>query len=320
MIQNGILVMNAKNDKVVTKATIYGIGNFPAGIAYDPVNKLLYAVNNLEFLGGNGAVLAINATTLKTVKTIPVNNQPSFALYNPAGQDIYVSESASDKIVVINPRTNDITSNITVGLSPMALAYAPLKGLVYAADESSDNVSVIDGSTNTVVGNISVSGGPFDFTYNPIDKWLYVTERNGVNTYAGTNITAIDTSTNRVVANIDTGYESPQGIVYDPINGFLFVSIYATTTVLLINTSDNLVAAKLSVGIDPFYLIYDGFNGHIYVTCDHPGDSLYVLGIPSPSHSYSSIYSYLAVAATIIAAVATAGIVIRRRHRESEQR
>ncbi len=70
-----------------------------------------------------------------------------------------------------------------------------------------------------------------------------------------------------VVATIPVG-SSPHGIIYDQINGYLYVANYASGSVSVINPTTNSVVATINTGYNVWTLAYDPTNNRIYAGND----------------------------------------------------
>ncbi len=71
------------------------------------------------------------------------------------------------------------------------------------------------------------------------------------------------TNDGAVVATIGVG-QSPEGLVYDSGNGYVYVANQGSDSVSAISGST--VVANISVGTSPLRLAYDSRNGYVYVT------------------------------------------------------
>jgi YVTN family beta-propeller protein len=63
----------------------------------------------------------------------------------------------------------------------------------------------------------------------------------------------------------------PWGIAYDPSNGYIYVADSGSDTVSVINGANNTVIANITVGSGPWGIAYDPSNGYIYVTNHNSG-------------------------------------------------
>jgi len=98
----------------------------------------------------------------------------------------------------------------------------------------------------------------------------------------------ISGATNKVIANINVGSEQT-GVVYDPLNGYLYVDEGVNLTV--INGGTNKIISVINVGSGGWpstSMAYDASNGYLYV-------SNFILGtvsiIPTPTHAVKKYYT-----------------------------
>jgi len=74
----------------------------------------------------------------------------------------------------------------------------------------------------------------------------------------------IDGANNTLIASINVG-AYPEGLAYDPSNGYIYVANSWSNTVSVINGANNTVIASIAVGSSPFGVAYDPSNGYLYV-------------------------------------------------------
>ena len=68
-------------------------------------------------------------------------------------------------------------------------------------------------------------------------------------------------------AVIKSNQTVPEGMAYDPQNGYIYVASCTTPGyVYVINSQNNEVVTKIRVGDEPYGVVYDPQNGYIYVT------------------------------------------------------
>ena len=72
---------------------------------------------------------------------------------------------------------------------------------------------------------------------------------------------------------------SPRGIIYDPLNGYIYIADDYANTVDVLDPMNNSIIATISVGLYPYYITYDPKNGYLYVT--NNGD--YTVSVIDPS-------------------------------------
>ena len=135
-----------------------------------------------------------------------------------------------------------------------------------------------------VIATIQLEQGsaPVEIAYNPSNGYLYVASHNcsiypnidaamlGENVICN-EIFVINPKNNTVVATIDLGSLSeqpagPWGMVYDPKNGYMYVTAsFYSSVVIIINSTTNTIVGTIPVGLDPAGIVYDPSNGFLYV-------------------------------------------------------
>jgi len=170
---------------------------------------------------------------------------------------------------LINGNFIGFTSPLVPGVNPIGVAYDSSNGYLYVAEHGSDVVSVINTKTNEIIKTINVGTSPWGIAYDPSNGYLYVTNGwfggyGGYVWYYTNNVTVINGATNTVIANISVG-EGPYGVLYDPSNGYIYVTNTAQNNVSVIDGANNTVIASINVGFNPEGVAYDPSNGYIYV-------------------------------------------------------
>jgi YVTN family beta-propeller protein len=302
----------------VSGATIGSVtvGGNPAGVAYDPCNRLVYVANS-----GSDSVTAINGTTNSVAAIISVGHQPQNIIVDTRTCDLYVANYGTDNVSVIDGSTNHIVATVQTGSHPWSLAYDAANDSIYVGHGGSTTdygLSVISGSTKKVSAVIPIGSSQDSIAYDSADGTLYV----GGN--ASTNLTLINTTTNKVVGGIngpqtysmfidgsksrlymavlgggkpldrvavlDTVTKSglgsvpvgsvPTGFAEDDSSGLVFVTNHASGNVSVINASANQCVGSITVGSGPSGVAVDTSNGYIYVADGENGSvSIVALGV-----------------------------------------
>ena len=87
---NSVVVVDTLSNKIINR--ISAVGNNPAGIDYNPENKLIYVTNrNLPFVS-NGSVSVINSSNVVIKNITGVGKNPSDIAYNPDNKFMYVTD------------------------------------------------------------------------------------------------------------------------------------------------------------------------------------------------------------------------------------
>jgi YVTN family beta-propeller protein len=119
-----------------------------------------------------------------------------------------------------NAWADSVIATITVGTGPYGAIYNPITGHVYTADIASSTVSVIDTASNSVLTTIHLPNG-----YTPRELALD-TKRNYIytaNVYSNT-LSVIDAATNNVIDTVQSSGSIVDGVIYDPVNDYIYAA------------------------------------------------------------------------------------------------
>lgn len=156
---NSTSVIDGRTNTVVENIKV---GNFPSGLAVNPITNKLY-VSNVEpakIIDIPTGVLVVDGKTnsiIKIVKSIRLEAIAEGVAVNPNTNMVYVTNPFSNTTSVIEGNTGTVVKIIGVGLGPTGVAIDVSRNLIYVTNEKSNSVSVIDGKTNTVVTTIRIT-------------------------------------------------------------------------------------------------------------------------------------------------------------------
>jgi YVTN family beta-propeller protein len=188
----------------------------PSGLAYDNATGDLVAAegspNDLQLVAPTDAV-----TRLHLAKGLT----PGFALYDPANQDMLVTDLGAP------PRGVTATGNVTV-LGP----------------------------SNSIVKTIKVAQAPDLATYDPADQTVFV-ESQGGGTLRSPNTTVTVLSPNLTIAKTLTLGRTCTSPTYDPKNRDVYVPCLLSNQTFAINSTTLTVAARLTTLGVPMVAVYD---------------------------------------------------------------
>jgi YVTN family beta-propeller protein len=259
-----------------------GVGNAPQGVTYDSNNSRVYVTNS-----GSNTVSVINTSTNKIVATIDgLGMYPWGDAYDASNGDVYVADLSSNTISVIDGTTNHVVTTVNVGNQPAELAYDASTGDIYVVNEyfgsSNGTVSVIDSTTNTVIATVTVGKGPNGIAYDSSNGDLYVTNGSD-NTVSVIDGNQGDRTANTVIATVKgNGLDGLDRVAYG--NGSLYVTNAGSNTVSVIDPQTNsLLGNSIAVGGHPYGIVYDPFNGDLYVSNQNYNSSLATYGPGSVS-------------------------------------
>ena len=221
--------------------------------------------------------------------------------YDPASQDVYVSNYASNTISVISSATNGVVTTITGLEQPTFIVYNPANSDLYVVDSAYPyGITVINGVTNAVVTTLQGEAG--NVIYDPANQDVYASVVAFVSGVQTAEVYTINTS-NQIASEIvvsGIGFpatDSGGSLVFDSSNNNVFVGTDPGTTgpnvVTEISSSTNKVIGSVNIPADCVQggcydlsdLTYDSTNQDIYVS--GPGQvrvHRVQLPWPSPDH------------------------------------
>ena len=219
---NNVTVVNSFSGKSVANITV---GSEPEGISYVPSNHNIYVANS-----NSSNISVISSSTNTVISTISLPGSPMFTAFNPDSGTLYVSgsNSSGDYLWNLNVTTDTLQSTFFLfpGIAPYGMAFDPYNGLMYVADNSGNQVLAIS-STGNIESFIPVGQQPYAIAFDPVNKNIYVTDNDFNGEISGnpqqSNVTVINTINNHVVAQVVPG-QYPEGIAYDPINGYIYIA------------------------------------------------------------------------------------------------
>ena len=213
------------------------------------LNDILY-VNEFQkiYVGGyNISVVDANTFELLSVIQLSDNSGINKIIYN--SYDKYIYTITSINIIVIDP-TNDNIYCIIPG-TYLDILTNPLNGDVYWTDGS--NVNIINNyPINSYIYSIAIANCN-KLEYNLIDGYIYV---------VANNVFAINPTNKSIIYNISIPSLYNNFIATEPIYG----SIYVWGDQLYVITEGSVSSISLSNGSMYSKLIYDNFNGDLFLT------------------------------------------------------
>jgi YVTN family beta-propeller protein len=249
---------------VVSAAEVtFPVGAYPFGIAYNPVNGLLYVTNF-----GSSNISVVNTTTNRVVAWIPMPFGIETLAVDTSTGMVYTAEAVST-VYAINSSTNRVEWNIPLltsgcpyGCAPHVQTYDPSNGDIYVTDLTSDNVTVIHG--NLPVATVRGENAPNGAAYDVANGEVYVANEGSL------ALTVINGTTNIVVGQVAPVGSGP-GMTFDNLNGEVYVCENAggpgqSNSVTAVNGSSNQVIASIPIGSACGAAVYDPVNNYVYIT------------------------------------------------------
>ncbi len=243
---DNVTVINAFSNISVANISV---GSDPLGITYVPYNHDIY-VNNYN----SNNISIISSVSNTVVANISLPGNPRYSVYDPQNETLYVSgfNYGTGAVWIINVTNNTIVS--TPGIPPSntrGLAFDPYNGYVYIA-ESSDNAVLALSPSGAIEAYISVGQDPHGLAFDPINRMLYVTDYDFNSLISGNpkeyNVTIINTVNNTVVKSVVPG-SLPDGVAYDPANGYIYIANYGSGNISVLNPATESIIQTLPATI-----------------------------------------------------------------------
>ncbi len=166
---------------------------------------------------------------------------------------VLASYVTASEVLSTGPESSSVITTINVGGSPRYAAFDPANGYIFVCNVGSNTslkgtVDVIDGSSNTVVAKITVGVFP---------KWLAFDSANGdilVSNYDSHAISDVSGTSWVTTATLSLPSKGPpvpepDGIAFDPTNGYLYVVENNLDSVIVINGANGAaVGSPIPVG------------------------------------------------------------------------
>ncbi|MGH9079611.1 MAG: DUF4190 domain-containing protein [Acidimicrobiales bacterium] len=208
---------------------------------------------------------------------------------SPDGTIGYVTEPASNRLLVIDTRTGAIRASIGVGDTPSGLAVSPDGKQVWVVNTGllggPSSVTVVATAKHLVLGTVRVGQGAIDVAFSPDGERAYVT--NSGLPLSGGSVSVIDTSTLSVVQVLNpTGPSfpkssglNPTSVAVSPDGRQVWVSEVnwpgggsQNDFVYVFDAVSDAQVAKIGVGAGPYFMALSRDGRFAYVadkiSCD----------------------------------------------------
>ncbi|MGI0091069.1 MAG: beta strand repeat-containing protein, partial [Nitrososphaerales archaeon] len=232
-------------------------------------------------------------------KLVGVGSDPFSSVYDPANNQVFVTNYQSNSVSVIDgatgsPTENTVINTIPVGTNPTWIAYDSTDNEVFVVNQGSNSTSVIAASSDTVVATIpsETSGTITGIAYDPDTDQLYVSSDCGyplgpnceyiggvdiinaalneyvasVNASCGGGNPSVDTIDNTIFVPDSCPYDLPAS--YYDYSGIVTVISGSTTTQppqWFMQDLDEPCGAS-GCNDDPINSLYDSSNDYVYIS------------------------------------------------------
>ncbi|AWR95354.1 YncE family protein [Acidianus brierleyi] len=210
-----VIELNDKSGKIITAFHIPRIGKYPAIIsAHNFIIVSASYGDKLYFIFNN------------SVKNVSVMNGPQALAYDNFTNVVYVGGYKSNLIYRISFSSMKIVDNFSINDTTVdAMTFIPPNELAVATYEQ--QLEIINLSNNKIVSVTTFENGINGYSsliYDPYDSYLFLSLPHH------DNQVAIINKEGKIVSQVTVG-NSPNGLVYDPLNHEIYVMNYASSSV-----------------------------------------------------------------------------------------
>ncbi len=235
------------------------VGEGPDGLLFDPVDGYLFVAN-----AGSDNLTVLNGTTDAFVGSVGVGSAPGALALAPVQNEVLVADASgggAGNVSIVGGRNLTVVATLAVGADPDAVAYDALDGLVYVADAGSANLTVIRPASDTVTGSIALGPGaqPTALAADPGTGELFAAlggTAGKIDIFAPPNATFF--------AAVRVG-DDPDGLCYDPLNGYVYVSNAGSDNLSVLNATDRALVGTIPAGAEPGAIVLDAASANLTV-------------------------------------------------------
>ncbi|WP_422823795.1 PQQ-dependent catabolism-associated beta-propeller protein [Variovorax robiniae] len=214
----------------------------------------------------SNAADVINPATGKSVRRIPLGDEPEAFDISPDGKTIYVSNEDEGATSFINAANGKVIKSIKVGKEPEGVKVSADGKTLYVTSEVASLVHAIDVASAKVVKNIKVGKRPRRMAFTPDGKELWVTNE------LDASVSIIDTATQAVTATINFEVKgaraediSPVGVVMTRDGKRAFVALGRANHVAFVDVAQRKVTNLVLVGKRAWNVALDKAEARLFV-------------------------------------------------------
>lgn len=236
---SGVSEVNLSTGRVV------GWIGFPSGgqlgsLAFDPASGELYGTDS-----SHGYLDAVNVSAPHAVAAEIKLGGPQQLAYDASGNEILVTASAANSLVVYGGTNHSLLANISLSSTPAGVDVLASSGLAYVAEPAAGRVEAVNWSSGAR-SNVSVGTSPEGVAADPLNRTVLVTD-------SGSNQVSVVNATTLSVRNVSVGSE-PGAIVTDASAGRVFVADAGDANLSVLYASNDTFLRSLPLGAPAAYL------------------------------------------------------------------
>ena len=260
-----LLIIDTNSLSTIKSINLGKIGNFGGGIftyrivlnSAETVAYVNYAIFDInwapkdarmpEWADPNDTGLVAVDLVKEKVDKIFYSKTPSVNYHGialtPDETKLFVSDSASQTVVVIDTSTHEIVNRIPVGRSPSEVKLSKDGKRVYVLQMFGSPMTIIDANTYRVMKTIDFSfvHAQMDFEFSPDERYFYAAE------FDSNFVLVYDIQENKVVKVIDTGLD-PLDMAITPDGRYIYVSEVTGDKISVVDTRTNTLIKSIGLG------------------------------------------------------------------------
>lgn len=225
-----------------------------------PDGKLMVACTD------SNAADVIDPATGKSVRRVPLGDEPEAFDLSPDGKTIYVSNEDEAAASFVDAATGKVLQTIKVGQEPEGVKLSADGKTLYVTSEVASMVHVIDVASAKVVKNVKVGKRPRRMAITPDGKELWVTNE------LGSSVSIVSTADHSVIGEVKFAVKgaraediSPVGITMTRDGKRAFVALGKANHVAFVDVPGRKVTDLVLVGKRAWNVTLDKAEQRLWV-------------------------------------------------------
>ena len=208
----------------------------------------------------------IDPATAKSLRRIPLGNEPEAFDIAPDGKTIYVSNEDEGEMSFVDAATGKTLKTVKVGKEPEGVKVSADGKTVYVTSEVASMVHVIDTASARIVKNVKVGKRPRRMALTPDAKELWVTNE------LDASVSIVSTADHSVLGTIKFEVKgvraadiTPVGIQITRDGKRAFVALGRANHVAFVDVASRKVTQTVLVGKRPWNVMLDKAEARLLV-------------------------------------------------------
>lgn len=214
----------------------------------------------------SSAADVIDPATNKSVRRIPLGDEPEAFDLSPDGKTVYVSNEDAGEASFVDAASGKVLKKVKVGDEPEGVKVSADGKRVYVTSEVASLVHVIDTATGQVVKNVKVGKRPRRMAITPDGKELWVTNE------LDASVTIVSTDSHDVIGTIKFEVKgaraadiTPVGITMTRDGKRAFVGLGKANHVAFVDVPSRKVTHQVLVGKRAWNVALDKAEQRLWV-------------------------------------------------------